>query len=120
MLWHPIIVGSIGEITEPIDHNDFRGITKFINRHTDYAIWESKRLATIDANGEEARKYLTKRQIFKYRHLSKWWFPWLYFLLTYFGKKGFLDGGSGFAYAFYKTWYFFTIRLLILEHKKKK
>lgn len=36
-------------------------------------------------------------------------------MFTYVVKRGFLDGSAGVHYAFYKAWYFHTIRLLIRE-----
>jgi hypothetical protein len=33
-------------------------------------------------------------------------------------KLGFLDGVRGFQYAFYKAWYFLTMRLMIQETMK--
>lgn len=59
--------------------------------------------------------HFTARQRFKYRHLAKWWYPWFYFLFAYGVKRGFPDGAAGFHHAFYKAWYFQTIRLLIRE-----
>lgn len=115
---HPAIAGDVGEIFTPIDHNDDRGISKFIERHRDYALWEARRMLLLEARGATARATLTGRQKFKYRHLGKWWYPWFYFIYTYVVKLGFLDGRAGFAYAFYKLWYFYSIRLLIEEYKQ--
>lgn len=110
---HPVIKGSIGEIAAPIEHNDDKGIAKFVERHREYALWEAARLLELRQGGLQTA--LTPRQRFKYRHLAKWWYPWFYFTLQYFGKFGFLDGAAGFNHAFYKAWYFQTIRLLVLE-----
>ena len=41
---HPIIDGPVGEIRAPIDHRDYKGLAKFIDRHRDYA--SGKRNAT--------------------------------------------------------------------------
>lgn len=115
---HPIIDGSIGEITSRIEHNDDRGIAKFIDRHRDYAVWEAQRFHLLKSETYSGQSELTKRQKFKYQNIHKWWYPWFYFFGQYFGKLGILDGISGFLYAFYKTWYFLTIRLLIREQTK--
>ncbi|RFB04505.1 glycosyltransferase family 2 protein [Parvularcula marina] len=115
---HPVIDGPIGEITTRIEHNDYRGIAKFIDRHRDYALWEAKRVEVLRARGLENAEHLTDRQRTKYKNIDKWWFPWSYFAFTYFAKRGFLDGGPGFAIAFYKLWYFFSIRLLIRENMR--
>lgn len=116
---HPIVEGSVGEIAERIDHNDDRGIGKFIDRHKDYAAWEARRIVLLNAGGADAWSKLTPRQKFKYENITKWWYPWFYFAGQYFGKLGFLDGAAGFYYAFYKSWYFLTIRLLFLQQKQQ-
>ncbi|MCP9234081.1 glycosyltransferase family 2 protein [Mesorhizobium sp. LMG 17147] len=113
---HPIIDGPVGEIAARIEHNDDRGIIKFVDRHRDYAVWEANRIVRLRSSGVALNK-MTHRQRLKYGNLSKWWYPWAYFVITYFLKFGFLDGSAGFQYAFYKTWYFQTIRLLISEQK---
>lgn len=111
---HPIVEGSIGKIKASIEHRDDRGLAHFLSRHLDYAKWESRRLTLLESN-EDAWVRLTARQKFKYRHLRKWWYPWFYFMVSFFGKRGFLDGFAGFEYAFYKAWYFQTIRLMLSE-----
>lgn len=110
---HPVLVGSVGEITAPIEHNDDRGILKFIDRHRDYAKWEAHRYRLLVAAGEEGWAHLTQRQRTKYRNLPKWWYPFAYGIYQYIIKRGILDGHAGFQYAFYKIWYFNSIRLLI-------
>lgn len=115
---HPILDRKAGEIKSKIDHRDFRGIEKFIDRHQDYAKWEVKRCMSIDWSKDT--NHLTERQKFKYKNIGKWWYPWFYFTYTYFVKLGILDGFPGFSYAFYKTWYFFMIRNLMAEDKLKR
>lgn len=112
---HPILRGALGEISERIDHNDDRGIGKFIDRHQDYALWEARRFHHLCLSDAAAWSALTPRQKFKYRSLSKWWYPWFYLIYSYVIRMGFLDGAAGFYYSLYKTWYFLSIRLLILE-----
>lgn len=111
---HPIVQGKVGEISATIEHRDFKGLSHFLSKHREYAQWEARRCAALRQT-PEARAHFTGRQRFKYRHLAKWWYPWFYFIFTYVVKRGFLDGAAGFHYAFYKLWYFQTIRLLIRE-----
>lgn len=111
---HPIVEGTVGKIYTPIEHRDFKGLAHFLGKHRDYAQWEARRYAELRET-PEPWAYLTDRQRFKYRNLEKWWYPWFYFLFTYVAKRGLLDGAAGFHYAFYKLWYFQTIRLLIKE-----
>lgn len=112
---HPIVEGKVGEISAPIEHNDFRGIEKFLDRHRDYARWEARRLLVLERQGRHSAAELTSRQRFKYRNLRRWWYPWLYFIHAYVVRRGFLDGTAGFHYAFYKAWYFLTIQLMARE-----
>ncbi len=115
---HPIIEGAVGEIGVPIEHSDFRGIDKFLDRHRDYAAWEAQRFLLLERESGPGASTLTDRQRFKYKNIQKWWYPWFYFAYTYIAKRGFLDGAAGFYYAFYKAWYFLTVRLLIAEFSK--
>lgn len=111
---HPVLKGIIGEINIPISHEDYNGLGKFLAKHVQYATWEARRYFEIGSAESES---FTKRQKLKYKYITKWWFAWLYFVYSYFFRLGFLDGKAGFAYAFYKLWYFFTIREMIYELK---
>ena len=115
---HPVIVGPVGEISPRIVHKDFRGIEHFLRRHIDYAKWEAARYKEIHSTGNAMLSDLTKRQQFKYKHVSKWWYPWFYFSFDYFAKGRMFDGRAGLLYAFYKAWYFATIRALIAEQSQ--
>ena len=113
---HPVVEGETGEISAPIEHQDYKGLGKFIEKHRDYALWEAQRYAGLRRD-PSVWECFTPRQRFKYRHLAKWWYPWFYFVVSYLAKLGFLDGGAGLHYAAYKAWYFQTIRLLIKERQ---
>lgn len=117
---HPVVDGNVGEIKTPIEHNDFRGIAKFLDRHRDYALWEAQRALLMERQGNASGVTFTARQRFKYAHIARWWYPWLYFVYAYFIRLGILDGVAGFQYAFYKAWYFLTIRLTIRELRQSK
>jgi glycosyltransferase involved in cell wall biosynthesis len=111
---HPVLNGRIGEITAPIDHLDFRGLAHFIDRHNAYSTWEAKRFLQLRTDRAQMR-HPTPRQVTKYRHVSRWWFPPAYFILTYILYRGFLDGRAGFIYAVFKACYFMQVREKIRE-----
>lgn len=113
---HPILSGRIGQIETLVDHRDFRGIDRFISRHHAYANWEASRYMLLRSQGSKAN--LTKRQSLKYKYLASHWYAFAYFCYTYLVKGGMFDGWPGFSYAFYKMWYFHTIRNIIVEHDK--
>lgn len=117
---HPVIDGSVGEIDAKIDHRDFRGVDKFLLRHIDYAMWEARRYLELRSGSESRSSQLTLRQRFKYRNLERPWYSTFYFCFAFFFRAGFLDGGAGYAYAFYKAWYFYTVRLMILELRDRE
>lgn len=112
---HAIVAGPVGRIKARIDHHDDRGVIKLIDRHRNYALWEARRTLALYNGPPAAWDKLTDRQRTKYRNLGKWWYAWAYFIWDYIVQMGFLDGHQGFSYAFYKVWYFKTIRLLIRE-----
>jgi glycosyltransferase involved in cell wall biosynthesis len=117
---HPVLNGPIGEIKSPIEHNDFRGLKHYVAKHNEYSSWEAARyLRLVKQKGAEWEG-LTDRQKNKYRSLAKWWFAPTYFVVSYFLKKGFLDGVVGLHFALMKAIYFYQIRLKILESKNLK
>jgi len=126
---HPVLEGSIGEISAPIEHNDFRGLKHYIAKHNEYSSWEAMRylrLMRLQPSGISHQSSqqscsewsnLTGRQKKKYSNLAKWWFAPAYFVVSYFLKRGFLDGAVGFHFCLLKAVYFYQIRLKIHETK---
>lgn len=113
---HPVGLVKTGEIRSKIIHNDYRGLTHFVEKHLVYAEWEVERFF----NGVDYQ-YLTFRQRFKYRLIQFQLFSLLYFLFDYVIRFRFLDGVTGFSYAFYKAFYFKLIADLIKEkHRANK
>lgn len=115
---HPRLTGAVGDIAARIDHRDFQGLGKFVNRHLDYARWEAARFSQVTESDDFQN--LTWRQKTKYKNLERRSFPLLYFCFNYFIRLGILDGWAGLQYSFYKAWYFNTIRLLIYEGREAK
>jgi glycosyltransferase involved in cell wall biosynthesis len=111
---HPILDGPVGEIKARIDHRDFRTLHEFLDRHNAYSSWEAARFLQVQSTSE-AIVHLTPRQRAKYRHLRKWWYPPAYFLFTYVGRLGFMDGRPGLVYALLKMFYFLQVREKVLE-----
>jgi len=114
---HPVLTGSIGEVTSPIDHDDRRGLDSYIAKHNDYSAWEAHRYLMLGPQGSAEWAALTDRQRSKYRRIEQWWFPLAYFMLSYVVKSGFLDGRAGFALACLKMQYYGHIRMKIREYR---
>lgn len=112
---HPVLSGSIGEIKEPLEHRDYRGLEHYISKHNQYSTWEARRYLWLMNASPSDWDNLNARQRFKYRNLDKWWLGSFYFVVSFFLKKGFLDGAAGYRLARMKRRYFSDIRLKIQE-----
>ncbi len=115
---HPIINGKIGTIKSKIDHQDFRGATHYVNKHTEYASWEVNRyLKAINDEGV-ARQWTWKQKI-KYRLLKSVLIGPVFFFGSYILLGGFRDGRAGFAFAIMKMSYYNLIYCKLQEELKK-
>jgi glycosyltransferase involved in cell wall biosynthesis len=112
---HPIIGGTVGSVTAPLIHSDKRDLASHIAKHNEYSSWETHRYFELHRGGPEIWAKLTTRQQKKYRNLDKWWLAPVYFLAAFVLRRGFLDGATGFHFALFKLFYFWQIRLKILE-----
>ena len=113
---HPVLQGEIGEIAEPIIHEDYKNLYHYIARHNEYSSWEARRYLDLKTKKDVS---MTSRQVKKYRYINTiWWSP-LYFFVNYFVKKGFLDGNQGLNHSLFKMIYFFEIRCKIRELQRQ-
>lgn len=108
---HPVLNGKIGQINSPIKHRDFRGLSKYIQKHNEYSSWEAHHFLEKKSHAGE----LTYQQKIKYKLLDSWWLGPLYFCYCYFIKAGFLEGKEGFIWAALKMQYFFNVKAKIEE-----
>ena len=60
---HPVLNGSIGKIHSPIIHRDFKGLSKYIQKHNEYSSWEAHHFLEKKSHSGE----LTYQQRIKYR-----------------------------------------------------
>jgi glycosyltransferase involved in cell wall biosynthesis len=114
---HPVLEGSIGDIRARLEHHDFRGMEHYMAKHNEYANWEANRFHWLQSASPKEWGKLNQRQRFKYRNLDKWWLGWLYWVVAYVLKKGFLDGSAGWTFNQLKRRYFSEIRKKILNVK---
>ena len=111
---HPQLQGRIGTIKACITHNDFKGLSSFFLKHDAYASWEARRFLLLSS---ESKKRLSFRQKVKYSLVRKRWFPYFYFIYSYFLCGGGFDGRVGYDIALCKFFYFNQIRLYIIEYE---
>jgi hypothetical protein len=113
---HPVIEGQTGRIKEPVIHNDYKDLEHYINKHNAYSTWEAKRFLQLKESGFQE---LNNRQKIKYMLMGAGLLPIVYFLGSYIGRLGFLDGKTGYYLARYKANYFFQIQTKIKELTRK-
>lgn len=115
---HPVLQGSTGDLKTRLEHQDYRGLKSYLGKHNEYSSWEANRYVWLETAGPDAWAALNGRQRFKYRALDRWWLAWLYWAVSLWLKKGFLDGWNGFRFAQMKRRYFKEIRLKIQEIRR--
>jgi glycosyltransferase involved in cell wall biosynthesis len=113
---HPVIRGKIGRLRTPIEHQDYKGLTAYLERHNAYSTWEARRYLLLQAT---SAKNLTVRQRIKYALLDSSWLGLVYFLGAYLFKGGFLDGRAGLLFAQMKWFYFLQVKGKVDELRRR-
>jgi glycosyltransferase involved in cell wall biosynthesis len=113
---HPMLEGDVGRIKSKIDHQDFRGVTHYINKHAEYAAWEAKRFLQTISDQSITSKWTWKQRI-KYKLVCSVWIGPIYFLGSFVFLGGFKDGTRGLAFAILKMSYF---NRFIVKYANKK
>jgi glycosyltransferase involved in cell wall biosynthesis len=117
---HFILDGAAGYLTTPLLHDDYRGIDAWVDRHNRYATWEAHLYRSLRDQPVGIRLSNLRDPVARNRLLRRVWVrlparPLLRFLTWYVGKRGFLDGWTGFHYSFLMAWYELLISLRLEE-----
>jgi glycosyltransferase involved in cell wall biosynthesis len=116
--------GPVGELAGCLDHYPFsKGVDHWVNRHNSYSSLEARQtvsnraanqpfslLKTVFGKNRNERRFHQK-ELF-YRMPAR---PLVKFLFLYVGKRGFLDGRTGFRYAMLQAFYEYMIVLKTKE-----
>jgi glycosyltransferase involved in cell wall biosynthesis len=101
---HPIVNGSLGLISEKIEHNVNFDHVNWKQKHIEYAKWEAKRFSKLKyTNGN---KHLTLFQKIKYTILKTPFAGVIFFIGSFVFMLGFIDGLKGLKYNWLKAFYF--------------
>jgi glycosyltransferase involved in cell wall biosynthesis len=116
--------GPVGELAGYLDHYPFsKGMTHWLNRHNSYSSLEARQIVRNRAANQpfsvvqaffakdRNQRRFHQKEIF-YRMPAR---PFIKFLLLFVGKRGFLDGSAGFAYAMLQSFYEYMIVLKTKE-----
>jgi hypothetical protein len=112
-----VVTGSVGYLTNPLVHHDYKGIERYIDRHNHYSSLEAVeawRLLNrkVGSGGNAAVGDGGRR-----RRLKAWAYRWLparapfVFLYMYLARGGFLDGFVGLRYCLLRAIYEYQVDL---------
>lgn len=120
-----LVSGETGRLRHKLKHNDFKGVTAYIDRHNSYSSWEAEvRLQLLNdtnddlvlagklfGNPQEVRRFLKKIVIRLPFEAQVWW------AYHYLLRLGFLDGYRGLQAARIRADYISNCRLKTRELK---
>lgn len=99
-----IVDGSVGVISTPLIHEDFKGLTAYIDRHNHYSTWEAGVRYSNLHKGSHGEQTIAprlfgnaqeRRRFLKYVAIRMPFEPTLWFLYHYIFKLGFMEGRRG-------------------------
>ena len=125
-LVNPVSVpdGPVGELAGYLDHYPFsKGMTHWLNRHNSYSSLEAQQIVKNRAANQPfsvVQAFFAKDRNQRRFHQKELFYrmparPFIKFLLLFVGKRGFLDGSAGFAYAMLQSFYEYMIVLKTKE-----
>ena len=99
-----IVNGSIGKLQTPLIHEDFKGLTAYIDRHNRYSSWEARVRNNFIKTGRWGKETIKprllgdaqeRRRFLKALAIRIPFEPQLWFLYHYIFRLGFLEGRPG-------------------------
>ena len=119
-----LVDGPVADLIYPLDHYPFsKGLSQWISRHNTYSSLESQQILRMRIHKFKPsvrRAIFSSDQAEKRLHLKFIYYfmpfrPLLKFVIIYFLRRGFLDGGPGLRYALMVLMYEFMIDLKLKE-----
>ncbi len=120
---HMVVDGSTQYLKHPLEHNDFKGLERWLDRHNSYTSMEAIEVRQVlqGSSSRRIRPSLVSRgpertrvvKEFAYRHLPCR--ALLVFIWMYFVRGGWLDGRIGFRYCMLKAFVDYQISLKLVE-----
>jgi glycosyltransferase involved in cell wall biosynthesis len=122
---HVIVEGKSARLKNPLLHHNVESITRYIQKHDEYANWDARVWLEGEANSAELPPSLFGSQAQRRRWLRKRLFTLpgsslLLFLYRYVFRLGFLDGVPGLIYCGFQGIQFFHIKAKIYELRSRK
>jgi len=126
---HRIIVnGSIGKLKTPLIHEDFKGLTTYIDRHNRYSSWEARVRNNFIKTGRWGKDTIKprlfgdeqeRRRFLKALAIRIPFEPQLWFLYHYLLRLGFLEGKPGLIASQIRASYIAQVRAKLYELRQQ-
>jgi glycosyltransferase involved in cell wall biosynthesis len=119
-----IVDGKIGKVKTPLIHEDFKGLTAYIDRHNRYSTWEARVRNNFIKNGQWGKDTIKprlfgniqeRRRFLKTLAVRVPFEPQLWFLYHYVLRLGFLEGRPGLIASQIRANYINQVRSKIYE-----
>jgi glycosyltransferase involved in cell wall biosynthesis len=119
-----IVDGRIGKLKTPLIHEDFKGLTAYIDRHNRYSTWEARVRNNFIKNGQWGKDTIKprlfgniqeRRRFLKTLAVRVPFEPQLWFLYHYVLRLGFLEGRPGLIASQIRANYINQVRSKIYE-----
>lgn len=124
-----IVTGNIRNLRTPIIHEDFKGLSAYVDRHNKYSSWEAMVRFSYLNNGNYGRSTIVpnlwgncqeRRRFFKKLAVRLPFEPYLWFFFHYIIKLGFLEGKRGLIASQIRSAYIAQVRAKIFELKLRR
>jgi glycosyltransferase involved in cell wall biosynthesis len=119
---HVEVDGRTAFLSSPLLHDDYRGLTPWLDRHNNYATWEAHlyRKLRVEPIGISLRELVRLDPFRRKRALRRIWVrlpgrPLIRFFVWYVLRRGFLDGRPGFIFCVLMAYYEFVIGAKLRE-----
>jgi glycosyltransferase involved in cell wall biosynthesis len=119
---HVVVNGRVAFLRHPLLHDDYRGLTAWLDRHNRYATWEAHLYRRLRAQpiGVGPIGFLRLNAFQRKRVSRRIWTrlplrPVIRFFVWYFLRRGFLDGRAGLTFCLLMSYYEFIIGAKIRE-----
>ena len=122
-----IVDGPVGRLTEPLIHEDFKGLAAYLARHNAYSTWEAALRHALLTTGRYGADSVEPRLLGNPQERRRWLKklavrapgePWLWFVYHYVWKRGFLEGRRGRIAAQIRADYIRQVRAKVYESER--
>jgi len=123
---HVVVAGRVGYLRSALLHDDYRGLTEWLQRHNNYATWEAHlyRRFREERIGVGPIGFFRLHAAARKRVLRRVWTrlpgrPLLRFIVWYVLRRGFLDGRAGFVFCVLMSYYEFITGAKLRELRQR-